>query len=147
MSFSISLMRNSSPKEQLDKSLSTLATVSGTLKESTSIINPVIKIQCDVSDYANCNYMYIPEFDRFYFVTDITSISDTIAEFSGHVDVLTTYKDQIRGNSAIVRRQENSWNLYLNDGSFKVYQNPMVLTKSFPNGFTAHEFVLAVAGP
>lgn len=147
MSFSISLMRNSSPKEQLDKNLSTLASVSGTLKESTSIINPVIKIQCDVSDFANCNYMYIPEFDRFYFVTDITSISDTIAEFSGHVDVLTTYKDQIRSNSAIVRRQENSWNLYLNDGSFKVYQNPMVLTKSFPNGFTAHEFVLAVAGP
>lgn len=147
MSFSISLMRNSSPKEQLDKNLSTLASVSGTLKESTSIINPVIKIQCDVSDFANCNYMYIPEFDRFYFVTDITSISDTIAEFNGHVDVLTTYKDQIRSNSAIVRRQENSWNLYLNDGSFKVYQNPMVLTKSFPNGFTAHEFVLAVAGP
>lgn len=147
MSFSISLMRNSSPKEQLDKNLSTLASVSGTLKESTSIINPVIKIQCDVSDFANCNYMYIPEFDRFYFVTDITSVSDTIAEFSGHVDVLTTYKDQIRNNSAIVRRQENSWNLYLNDGSFKVYQNPMVLTKSFPNGFTAHEFVLAVAGP
>ena len=47
---------------------------------------------------------------------------------------------------AIVKRQENRWNLYLDDGSFKVYQNPMVLTKAFPQGFTTQEFVLAVAG-
>lgn len=146
MSFEISLMRNNSAKEQLDKELSVLRTVSGTLKESTSIINPIIKIECDLSDFTRCNYMYIPEFNRYYFVTNINSVYDGLVEFSGHVDVLTTYKDEIRRNNAIIKRQENLWNLYLNDGSFKVYQNPMVLTKSFPGGFTSHEFVLAVAG-
>jgi len=146
MSFSISLMINNSPKEQLDKNTSVIQTVSGTLKEETSIIDPIIKIQGDISSFNNCNYMYIPEFNRFYFVNDLRSITYNIFEVSGHVDVLSTYKAQIRSNNAIVRRQENSWNLYLNDGSFKVYQNPNVLTRAFPSGFTRQEFVLAVAG-
>ena len=146
MSFSISLMTSSSPKEKLDKDVSTIQTVTGTLKETTSIIDPVVKIQGNVSSFKNCNYMYIPEFGRYYFVTDISSVTNTIFEVSGHVDVLMTYRAQIRDNNAIVRRQANSWNLYLNDGSFKVYQNPMVLTRAFPSGFSTSELVLAVAG-
>ena len=146
MAFSIHLMRNNSPKEKLDKDLTILSTVNGNLKTSTSIISPVIMIEGNLSNFTDCNYMYIPEFDRFYFVNDITSVNSDVIEFSCHVDVLTTYRDQIRRNHAIVKRQENSWNLYLNDGSFKVYQNPMVLTRAFPSGFSSQEFVLAVAG-
>lgn len=146
MSFNISLMINTSPANQLDKNLETVSTVTGTLKENTSIIDPVIKIQCDLSSVAKCNYMYIPEFGRYYFITDMKSITDTIVEFSAHVDVLTTYKQGIRVNSGITKRQQNNWNLYLNDGSFKIYQNPHVVTKAFPSGFNTMEYVLAVAG-
>lgn len=146
MSFSINLMQNLSPKEALSKNTVSLGDISGTLKDSTSILNPVITFQGDISNFVNCNYMYISKFNRFYFVDNITSIKNNIFEISAHVDVLSTYQNQIRTNTAIIRRQENNWNLYLNDGSFKVYQNPMVLTKAFPNGFTHQEFVLAVAG-
>lgn len=146
MSFSINLMVNGSPKNQLDKALSVVATYSGTLKEGTSIIDPVIKIQCDLSSVRQCNYMYIAEFNRFYFITDIKSVTNDIVEFYAHVDVLNTYKDQIRSNQAITQRQENSWNLYLDDGAFKIYQNPLVLTKAFPSGFTTQSFVMAIAG-
>lgn len=146
MSFNIQLMVNSSPPHQLDKALSTVLSVNGTLKEDTSIIDPVIKIQCNLANITRCNYMSIPQFNRYYFITNIKSITNDIVEISAHVDVLNTYKSEIRMNTGIVRRQENSWNLYLNDGTFKTYQNPMVLTKSFPSGFTTKEFVLAVAG-
>lgn len=146
MSFNIILQRNTSEPIKLDKDITTIATMSGNLKEETSIIDPVIKIQCSLSDVYNCNYLTIPTFGRSYFVNNIRSITDDIVEFSCHVDVLSTYKNQIRNNSGIIRRQENLWNLYLNDGSFKVYQNPKVITKAFPNGFTTQEFVLAVAG-
>lgn len=146
MSFNIQLMVNSSPPHQLDKELSTVLSVNGTLKEDTSIIDPVIKIQCNLASITRCNYMSIPQFNRYYFITNIKSITDDIAEISAHVDVLNTYKSEIRMNTGIIRRQENNWNLYLNDGTFKTYQNPMVLTKTFPSGFTTKEFILAVAG-
>lgn len=140
------LQKSTSGRNYLSKNIETLLSVSGTLKESTSIIDPVIKIECDLSNLVQCNYMTIPDFGRSYFVNNIRSITADIAEFSCHVDVLSTYAQQIRSNNAIIKRQENRWNLYLNDGSFKVYQNPLVLTKAFPSGFTTQEFVLAVAG-
>lgn len=146
MSFNIVLQKNNSENNRVSKSVGTILTVSGVLKEETSIIDPVIKIECDLSAVTGCNYLSIPAFKRSYFVNNIRSIRNGLVEFTCHVDVLSSFASQIRGNSAIVKRQENTWNLYLNDGTFKVYQNPNVLTKAFPSGFTTQELVLAVAG-
>lgn len=146
MSFSIALQTNTSEKTKLDKDLTTIATVTGTLKTETSIIDPVILIEGNLSNYIGCNYMTISDFGRSYFVNNIRAIRNNLFEISAHVDVLSSFSAGIRSNSAIVRRQENNWNLYLNDGTFRVYQNPNVLTKAFPSGFTTQEFVLAVAG-
>lgn len=90
--------------------------------------------------------MSIESFGRSYFVNNIRSISNSLIEVTAHVDVISTYKNAIRRNSAIIRKQQNAWNLYLNDGSLRVYQNPDVIVKTFPSGFTTQEFVLAVAG-
>lgn len=146
MSFDIVLLRSNSEKNRLTKDTETIMTVSGFLREGTSIIDPVIKIECDISDVVGCNYLSIPIFGRKYFVNDIRSIRNRLFEFSCHVDVLSTYADAIRENTGIIKRQENEWNLYLNDGTLNVYQNPNVLTRAFPSGFTTQEFVLAVAG-
>lgn len=146
MSFNIVLQRNNSERERLTKNVSTLLTVSGVLKSETSIIDPVIMIECDLDAVKNCNYMTISAFGRSYFVNNIRSIRNGLVEFSCHCDVLSSFASQIRANTAIIRKQEKQWNLYLNDGSFKVYQNPNVLTKAFPSGFRTQEFVLAVAG-
>lgn len=146
MSFDIILQRNQSEKNALSKVVNELATVTGVLKNETSIVNPTIIIECNVSDFSLCNYMSIPEFDRSYFVTDIRSIKNGLVEFTCHVDVLSSFAPYIRANRAIIEKQENAWNVYLDDGTFRVYQNPMVLTKMFPTGFDTWEFVLAVAG-
>ena len=146
MAFQVLLQTNNSEKNKLDKDLVTISTISGTLKNETSIIDPIILIEVDLTNLISCNYMTIPVFGRSYFVTNIRSIRRNLVEVSAHVDVLSSFASQIRNNVAIVRRQENNWNLYLNDGVFKVYQNPMVLTREFPTGFSTFEFVLAVAG-
>lgn len=146
MSFDIVLQRNDSENNKLTKTLTAIATYSGTLKADTSIIDPVIIVQCNLADVANANYMTISAFGRSYFINNIRSIRNNLVEFSAHVDVLSTYATQIMECTGIIKRQENEWNLYLNDGSFKVYQNPVILTKAFPSGFTTQELVLAVAG-
>lgn len=146
MAFNIVLQRNNSEINKISKNVDTILTVLGVLKEETSIIDPVIKIECELSDVTICNYITIPVFRRSYFVNNIRSVRNGLVEFSCHVDVLSSFADEIRGNTAIIKRQENNWNLYLNDGTFKVYQNPNVLTKAFPSGFTTQEFILAIAG-
>lgn len=146
MAFTIDLQISMSDKIEMDKTITTIASLSGTLKDATSIIDPVILVEGDLSQFAQCNYMTIPVFGRSYFVTNIRSIRNDLFEISAHVDVISTWKSEIRGNLAIVKKQQNDWNLYLNDGTFHTYQNPMVLAKEFPTGFNTLEFVLAVAG-
>ena len=146
MAFNIVLQTSNSEPNRVTKQISDIMTVSGVLKEDTSIIDPVIKIECDLAAVTGCNYLTIPAFGRKYFVANIRSIRNGLVEFACHVDVLSSFASGIRGATAIIKRQESLWNLYLNDGSFKVYQNPNVLTKAFPSGFTTQEFVLAVAG-
>lgn len=142
----IILQINNSEKNRLDKNITDLVTISGTLRESTSVVDPKIVIEGDLSSFVNCNYMTIPVFNRSYFINNITSVNNNLFEISAHVDVLSTYKSQIRQNTAIIARQEKKWNLYLNDGVFKTYQNPHIVTKAFPSGFTEQHFIFSVAG-
>lgn len=146
MSFPVILQKNASEDISLDKELTTISALSGNLKDESSLIDPIIQFSGDITRYISANYMTIAAFGRSYFITDIRVIRRNIFEISGHCDVLSTYKDQIRQNKAIIKRQESKYNLYLNDGSLKAYQNPIVVTKKFPSGFTTQEFVLAVAG-
>lgn len=146
MAFVINLQYNRSEPERIDKNITNIAMLFGELVNETSIIDPILRVECDITQFAGCNYATVDAFGRSYFITDIKSVRDGIADFYGHCDVLSTYKLGIRSNSAIIRKQAGKWNLYLNDGSFKIYQNPIVLTKEFPSGFNTQEIVLAVAG-
>ena len=146
MAFDILIQQNQSEKNKVDKDVTTMATITGTLRQETSIIDPVFIVAGDLDDFIGVNYLTVDSFGRSYFVNNIRSVRSGMVELTCHVDVLSSFAAQIRTNSAIIRRQENNWNLYLNDGTFKVYQNPIVLTKAFPTGFSTQEYVLAIAG-
>lgn len=145
MSFSIQLQKNMSPVNKLGKSVTTLATWEGTLKNGSSIINPIILVQSN-DLISNCNYMTIPAFGRKYFINNIIAVSNQLVEIHAHVDVLDSVESQLKALECIVSRQENNFQLYLDDGSFKTFNNPLIVTKQFPLGFTHHQYVLAVSG-
>lgn len=142
----IVLYVNASKINSVDKNLTKLTTLTGTLREQSSIIDPIITIS-DIDNYiGSMNYAYIPEFNRYYFITNVESVQKNLWKVSFHVDVLFTYRDAIRANSAIIERNENEYDLKLNDGLFRTQQNPRIAQLPFPNGFNQWNFVLAVAG-
>lgn len=142
----IILQTNASEKICINKNITDIVELSGNLKAETSIIDPVIIVQADLEDLIECNYATINAFGRSYFVTNIRSIRTGLVELSMHVDVLSSFADEILENRGIISKQENIWNLYLDDGTFKTYQNPTIITKEFTGGFTTQQFILAVAG-
>lgn len=150
MSFIVTIQRNTSAANVVDKELQDIYEAEGTLKNGSSLLDPVLIIQATSPGFhANkANYMYIEEFGRYYYITNIISTNYSLWEIHGHVDVLMSYKDDIRAQTAIVARQESKYNLMLDDGSFMVYQNPKIQTKLFsnPTPFETQEFVLVVAG-
>lgn len=150
MSFSIVLQRNTSPVNKLTKDLVTLTELTGTLRKGSSILDPVIELDVPVPSniVSTANYAHIEEFGRYYFITDIRSTVNGLWLVSLHVDVLMTYRTQIKAQSGIVNRSANKYNLYLDDGWFVDYQNPHIIVKPFPNtrAFEHQEYVLVLAG-
>lgn len=147
MSFNISLYKNDSPPNYMNKELTLIATLTGTLRGSSSIIDPIVRIEANTQQIGLVNYIDIPVFGRKYFIKNIVSVRNSIWELYCHVDVLGSWKAQLLANgTGVVKRQEMQYNLYLDDGIFKAYQDPIIQTLYFPSGFSSPEFVLAVAG-
>lgn len=140
----ITLYNNNSPANFVSKSVSVVATLDGTLRDSTSITDPVITIARNSP--TGFNYFRVNEFGRYYFLKHVVIVSNSLITISGHVDVLMTYADKIRQSDAVIFRQENKWNLYLDDGSFRAYQNPKHKIIRFPIGVSDFSYVLALAG-
>lgn len=145
----IRLYRNLSERNFVDKTLEELGVIEGTLREATSIIDPSFTIDSG-SGILAVNYIYVEEFARYYFVNNIISTRNLLWELVCHVDVLSTYKNQIRNLSAIVARQEKVYNLYLDDDKFLVDSKRMYYTKAFPGrapeGKSGNSFILSLAG-
>ena len=145
MSFSISLQNNSSPINKIGKTISTITTVTGSLKNESDVIRPEILIECD-SSILSANYMTIDTLHRKYFIEEIQSVRNNLWLVQARVDVLDTYASQILANSAVVLRQENNFNLLLNDGVFKCKQDPRVFYRKFPSGLGDFNYILITQG-
>lgn len=152
MAFSVDFMQNKSPVEKIGKNLQAGITITGvSLKKDCSILKPVLHVGTSQAEHNIFlyNYMKIPQFNnRYYFIDDIVSVGQNRWEVSGHIDVLETYKSAILAQSAVISRQQNKYNLYLNDTDFRTYNNDLIQTKSFtPGDFSKTlTYVLVVNG-
>lgn len=146
MSFDIKLSTNLSEENRLDKTLVDIGTFTGALRDNCSIINPVVLLEASLVDLTGANYCEIEAFGRKYFITDITSVRTNLVQLTCRVDVLSSFATEIRQNKGIVHRQQDVWNLYLNDDVLRVYGNPIVTTVAFPKSFEGFSYVLTVAG-
>lgn len=124
----------------LVKERTQIASGSGSLKESTDIENPTIARLALTSAPSQANYMYIPEFGRYYFITEKSADpTNGLWNISGHVDVLTSMWPQLQNQGAILRRQTQKFNLYLDDPMFPIQANRSPQIINFPRGFTSSQ--------
>ena len=142
--FTILIGTTTTSSDHLDKDFTQLAECVGSLRDGSSIIDPVILIEGTIP--VNANYAIINEFSRKYFITDIKSIRTGLIEISLHVDVLSTYADQIRAHKAVIARNAYDYNLFLSDPEIKCYQDPNILTMHFSGSLPSEKVVLIVAG-
>lgn len=142
----ITFYKNSSEKEKIGKSLSSGLTLSGNLRDECSITSPSILVEAtSLVDY---NYCYIPEFKRYYFISDIVSVRNNLWRVSLKCDVLESFKSDILNSSCIVNKQQNqSYSNNIDDGSYINRVDNFIEIANYQNGFNADgEFILLTAG-
>lgn len=149
MPYSLTFKRNKSPVNKLTKSFDTnTLTVSVVMKENTDVFRPTFTVQTN-SNLWDYNYIDGSSFTgRQYFITDIRSIGNGRFEVDAKTDVLSTWNTEIKSNSAVIKRQEGVFNLYLDDPEFHVLNNERIQTLRFPvNSFSKNlKYVLAING-
>ena len=129
---------------KLNKSLTEITTLTVNFKGPVSETDPELFVE--TFDFGNVNYFYLSDFNRFYFVTDITPVPGGV-RVTGHVDVLMSFKDQISNVSGIVTRSTNINNDYLSDPDIKLLQYKRYETKKSTGSFDTNlSYYLVVAG-
>ena len=154
----INLFNFTGEPTRVDKAsfLTPIDTLTGTLREETSIIRPSILIQYS-GTIPLANYAYIPIFRRYYFIRNITSVRKGLWRIECEVDVLMSYKSGILGLQAYIARQEFDYNDELIDNQLPCEKQSEIIVYDPSSGYDtgtfnnqledgAHNFVLTVVG-
>lgn len=132
----IKLYKNISDDNVINKTLQSEITLAdASIRGEVDILEPKIRIVSE-NNLALYNYCYLPDYQRYYFITYPTEVRTNVYDLEMKVDVLETYKAQILQLEGVIGRQENIYNLYLNDDKWCVYADRQVLTRLFPSGFS-----------
>ena len=142
--------KTNSPDNRMTKYLTNELSLEGNLRDVSNVVNPVILIEGELTSLSgNYNYAYIPEFNRYYFITEMQSYRNNFVLVSLSVDVLFSFKNAILNNTAIVDKAQQTEfsNMYYDDGSFVTEARDFYTIKTFTNGFNDEgEFILITAG-
>ena len=106
---------------------------SAELRDGTNITNPSILIKASPDTVCGYNYAYIPEFKRWYYITDCGSFRNSLTEINLAVDVLMTFKESIKSSPVILTRSSKAGDgdLALPDNRFPVKQSEVTHTILF----------------
>lgn len=90
----IELYRCKSPKNKLNKTLEKTVTISATIYEYEQNRNR-LSFRFTVSDVGEFNYIYIPDYRRYYFVESVSLSENGMNVYECECDYLMTYKELI----------------------------------------------------
>ena len=143
----IRLYYNTSDNRCIRKNLLNELSLSGTLRDSCNLIEPVINIQNE--SVIRYNYAYIPDFKRYYFIKKITSLRKGLWTIEFEVDPLMSFKGDILVLQVVVDKQSSDsiGDEYIDDGSLVADNNTFTSIYNLSKGFNDHgEYILITAG-
>ena len=103
-------------------------------KDNNDKGNPTLELSHD-STIDNANYAYCSETGYYYYLSE-PMYSQQRVIYTTTVDLLMTYKSEIKNLKCIIARQESKYNAYLNDDRLPVLNKQEVSILPFPGGFT-----------
>ena len=119
--------------------------------EPCDILSPSIVLSY-VNSLETYNYVYIPEFHRYYFITGISLLSGKRAVINCAVDVLHTYHADIKNCNGTIVRAEKPKSRNIHDSKYPIIDKMESTSTLWPpalSPFTAANgwnYVLTVVG-
>lgn len=104
----INLYSTGDNPKTVTKTLSAISSVQGRATQPCNILRPELILSGDSTVNAiNANYVYVPDFGRYYFVKDHTTDTAARIILSCEVDPLMSWAAGIRASKQLVTRSES----------------------------------------
>lgn len=136
-----------SENNAITKQLYNTVSLTGTLRSESSVIRPVVMVEAN--SIRNYNYAYIPQFSRYYYITEITNYRNNLWIVNFSVDVLMSFRNSILNTQCILLETESAGaDPYIPDSRVwvtKVKDKTDIMP--FPSGLSSQgEYILITAG-
>lgn len=134
----IILYKNKSSHNTINKELEEVKTINAVFKRDFNFLSSVLTIH--TNDPIDSNYLYIPIFKRYYFITNQEIIAKNIFNIYIEVDVLESFKTDIFNCEALINKTSTNYNKYYDDGSYQsevkkeveIYKSDVIIDFSKP---------------
>ena len=140
----LKLYNTNSETNRINKVLTDETEFDVRLKDKSSVVNPVLVLKSET--YINFNYAYIPKFQRYYFVDDISVYPNKMYILTLRCDVLTSFKDDILKSYARIVEQTNSNAYYDSNLKSEVRKEVDTYMSNVSFDLTADSLVLVTIG-
>lgn len=121
----------------INKTLNTIYSFNINMKKDVDIIQPVIILNDkNTMDFKECNYCYLHEFDRYYFIRSIDNVGKNLWSLTLECDVLESFKLDIISAVVEINKPIGDGEFYVNDIKSEVrkevdlYEGDSEFTKS-----------------
>lgn len=130
-------------KNEMNKTLGTPIVKNCALKNGSSIEDPVLYMEHDAILF-NTNYVYIPDFGRYYFVMGRELVEHT-EYITCHVDVLMSFKTDIKSSKGTATRS-NFYNKNIPDSMALELPEDRVQYRKLSNALTGETYIAIIGG-
>lgn len=144
----ISLYNSSSMPNVINKAKTLIETFEGDLIENVNRENVIVTISY-TSAYASINYAYIPQFERYYFVS-VDCINGQRLRLTMHSDALSSFWNRYKYSPCIAKRSSSNYNPAIRDDMIAFKPEPVIIRRKTSAKFTPSSsggcYILTMSG-
>ena len=148
MNVTVNLYNNFSDPNVVYKNISQVASYSCQVTSSCSLDSPEILLNIS-SSLPSFNYMYIPEFGRYYY-TNVNIVNGNQMLISGNTDVLMSFWSSFRNSQCVAQRSTSHQNPELEDELMPFKNQPKYIYRRSSFAFSPSSsggcYILTVGG-
>lgn len=147
----VKLYNNSSDNRVVHKLITQIGSArTCQITENCDITNPRIILDMNAGDIS-ANYMYIADFNRYYYITGITILNGNQTEIIGHCDVLMSFWNAFKNSQCTAGRSSSNYDDYLEDPMITIHDTYITETRRLTGEFTptaggSNHYVLTIGG-
>lgn len=147
----VKLYNNASDNRVVHKAITQIGTDrTCQITENCDVTNPRIILDMNSGDIS-ANYMYIADFNRYYYITGINILNGNQTEITGHCDVLMSFWTYIKNCQCTAGRSSSNFDDYLDDPMVSIKDTYRTETRRLSGEFTptaagSNHYVLTIGG-